>query len=140
MKKENEQKLFKRFPTIFPKGRDVNPRRSLMNYGISVSDGWYDLIWKLCEDIEKKSKKVYAVQVKEKFGQLRFYLEGEVTRGILNLEIEAEQKSYSICEQCGKEGKLRMDLCWKRTLCDECYNQVIRNIKSKIANVKIREL
>lgn len=32
-----------------------------------------------------------------------------------------EDNSKSICEICGKTGIIRMDMPWKRTLCDECY-------------------
>jgi len=32
-----------------------------------------------------------------------------------------EKKSGSVCEVCGKEGTIRRDMPWKRTLCDECY-------------------
>ena len=33
---------------------------------------------------------------------------------------EAEDKSYSTCEQCGADGETRSD-GWIRTLCDRCY-------------------
>jgi len=59
---------------------------------------------------------VVAVQVKEKFGQLRFYADGgdAYTRGVLSM---AEAMSYSMCEECGAPGVVRRGGWW-RTLCD----------------------
>lgn len=36
---------------------------------------------------------------------------------------EAENKSSTICEICGRQGSLRADLPWMKTLCDEHYNR-----------------
>ncbi len=58
------------------------------------------------------------LQVKEKFGGLRFYVQGsnDFFDGMICM---AEQASYTICEQCGKPGKPRSG-GWILTLCDEC--------------------
>jgi hypothetical protein len=42
-----------------------------------------------------------------------------------------EDKSKTICENCGKEGTIRMDMPWKRTLCDECYNNYLEKLDEK---------
>ena len=65
-----------------------------------------------------------AVQVKEKFGYLHFYASG-FTDEMDELVTEAENKSATICETCSKPGKLRNDLPWKRTLCNDCYTEHI---------------
>jgi hypothetical protein len=76
MNKENTNKLWEKYPIIFS-GRYLSLQESLIPFGFECGDGWYDLINKLCEDvttlIENKNIKVTAVQVKEKFGGLRFY-------------------------------------------------------------------
>ena len=59
-----------------------------------------------------------ASQVKEKFGTLRFYMTS-ATSEMYDLVQEAEEKSATICENCGKPGKLRSG-GWIRCLCDEC--------------------
>lgn len=59
-----------------------------------------------------------AAQVKEKFGLLRMYLENG-TDSMYNQIHIAEEKSQYICEECGKEGKLRPGN-YIRTLCDKC--------------------
>jgi len=46
-----ENKLFKKYPKLFPKGRKVNPKESLLCFGFECGDGWYWLIDKLSETI-----------------------------------------------------------------------------------------
>lgn len=59
---------------------------------------------------------VVAIQVKEKFGTLRFYYGGgdDVIRGI---ERMADSMSAVMCEECGAPGRSRRG-GWIRTLCD----------------------
>jgi hypothetical protein len=59
---------------------------------------------------------VTAVQVKEKFGTLRFYYDGgdDYIRGLVSM---AESMSAVTCEECGNLGKSRRG-GWIRTLCD----------------------
>ena len=50
MRKELEQKLVERYPNWFnPKG-DI--RYTAMPRGFEHEDGWFDLILRLCEDLE----------------------------------------------------------------------------------------
>ena len=58
---------------------------------------------------------VVALQVKEKFGTLRFYTSGgdQYTRGV---ESMADAMSSVTCEECGNAGKL-LTTGWYRTLC-----------------------
>jgi hypothetical protein len=131
MNKENTQKLFNRFSFYKPQ-RPVT--QSLMGFGFECGDGWFDLIWKLSEDIENELKNedsriqikqrlkddppFEVIQVKEKFGELRFYANGGNDK-IQDLIDSAERKSVQICENCGKPGKTRGE-GWITTLCDEC--------------------
>lgn len=67
-------------------------------------------------DISEPIPQVIAVQIKEKFGTLRFYYDGgdEYCRGV---ESMAEFMSAKTCEECGSPGKSRHG-GWIRTLCD----------------------
>lgn len=67
--------------------------------------------------VTEKIRQVVAVQVKEKFGGLRFYYEGG-DEYINGLSAMAESMSYVTCETCGKPGKSTSD-GWIRTLCEE---------------------
>ena len=61
--------------------------------------------------------RVCASQVKEKWGTLRFYMQGG-TEEMHEFIRESEQKSAVTCELCGKLGTIR-NQGWVRTLCDE---------------------
>ena len=61
-----------------------------------------------------------VVQVKEKFGTLRFYCSG--TDAIYKYIQLAERLSSVTCEDCGKPGKAN-DSGWIRTQCDACRNR-----------------
>jgi len=66
------------------------------------------------KDLEYMKSPV-AVQVKEKYGTLRFYYDGG-DRFIDGLEFMAESMSAVTCEVCGNPGKL-VGGGWVRTLC-----------------------
>jgi len=89
-----------------------------------VGLGWFPLIKDLITDLIELGWNKEVCQVKEKFGGLRFYINAatsEVHKRISQAEIE----SMNICEVTGKPGKLRTDIGWYRTLCDEEYNKII---------------
>jgi hypothetical protein len=128
MNEELTQKLFNRFSFFSPQ---KSPRRSLMGFGFECGDGWFDIIWELCEDIERElnlfnvsqrakeelsGQRFEVIQVKEKFGTLRFYT-NYTTENIETLIQKAEEKSAKTCEICGEPGTQRYD-GWVQTLCD----------------------
>lgn len=51
MRKELQDKLYADYPLIF-KEKDSDPRTSPMAWGVSVGDGWYTLIDRLCLTIQ----------------------------------------------------------------------------------------
>ena len=65
---------------------------------------------------EETLKVPVAVQVKEKFGGLRFYVQAATDKHY-NFISFAESMSYRTCESCGADGKTYTD-GWHRTLCD----------------------
>ena len=138
MTKELEEKLFKRFSFFHP---EASIQESLMAFGFECDDGWFDIIWQLCESLEKENKRMIdelepndktklllqkgepalfrVVQVKEKFGTLRFYTDLS-SDGMEKLIRKAEKKSCITCEVCGKPGVLMARGYWYKTLCTEC--------------------
>jgi hypothetical protein len=58
-----------------------------------------------------------VLQVKEKFGGLRFYVNHRMDAILQRIEI-GELESLRTCEVCGKPGKWREGGCI-RTVCDE---------------------
>jgi hypothetical protein len=65
---------------------------------------------------EETLKVPVAVQVKEKFGGLRFYVQAATDRHYNYISF-AESMSYRTCEQCGAPGKRYTD-GWHQTLCE----------------------
>jgi hypothetical protein len=71
----------------------------------------------LKEDMDNEAARVpVAVQVKEKFGGLRFYVQAATDKHYNYISF-AESMSYVTCEKCGSPGKRYTD-GWHTTLCD----------------------
>ncbi len=86
-------------------------------------EGWSCLLDSLCLVIENriknaKLKEMHAIQIKEKFGTLRFYmtLSEDYIDGAIDM---AERQSANICEVCGKHGTLEKSHGWWKTLCED---------------------
>jgi hypothetical protein len=97
--------------------------KTSMAWGFSHGDGWFDLVWGLCEQIEavaKDSTHFKVSQVKQEFGGLTFLIDGEGSfdDAIMDRIKVAERRSYRICEECGQLGLLRADGLWK-ALCED---------------------
>jgi hypothetical protein len=125
MRKELDDKLVAKYPKIFA-DRHAPMTQTCMCWGFDCADGWYFLIDNLCACIQGyidhnshlNIPQVVAMQVKEKFGTLRFYISGgdELTRGMVWL---ADYMSGRICEICGKEGKVEVIHGWYECRCSE---------------------
>lgn len=113
----------------------------------------YDMCKEITEVLETAEEPVHIVvdQIKEKYGTLRFYyhFEGlkpeiqavdfmglgsmrimpgrdDVHQKISEIVVKYEDISGEVCETCGREGAVRTDLQWIRTLCDTCYSKLRR--------------
>jgi hypothetical protein len=116
MNEITHDQLVEKFPQVFRKIKHVE-----------CDSGWYPLLFDLFNLIEgyfiwgqlstDTIEEIYAVQVKEKFGLLRVYL-NETTPFIDGAIHLAEYMSGRICEECGMPGQLRGGN-WIQTLCDE---------------------
>ena len=80
---------------------------------------------KLMEEAEEKIP--VAVQVKEKFGGLRFYLD-RATEQQYNYVTFAESMSYRTCEVCGDSGDYYTD-GWHQVLCEKHAKEMGREKK-----------
>jgi len=120
MTPELVEKIYAVAPQLY-KEKDWPPQKSLMAFGLAVGDGWYQLIFNLSVELEARHSEefpVTAIQVKEKYGGLRFYV-GYASDEMQKLIDEAESASYTICEDCGAPGKASGN-AWIRTLCEKC--------------------
>jgi len=146
MNEKLQSDLVKAYPKIF---KDVggDPKVTCMADGIQCNDGWYDLLDTLCHTMQRwcdgentryitetdkyefvvegdpEYVQVVASQVKEKLGELRFYVDGgdATTQGIIQM---AENMSSRICELCGSPAKTNRDSGWMHTTCDSCNKRI----------------
>lgn len=125
MKTELEQQLINDFPQLF-QGKDKPPTESLMCFGCDCGDGWYGLIREVCEQITETLSKTQNSedfcfsQIKEKYGQLRIYV-NDYSDEIAEILDKAEEKSATICEDCGTtENVTQNTLGWISSLCPTC--------------------
>ena len=121
-----EKKLYKKYPKIF-RQRKLPMSQTCICWGLECGDGWYFLIDHLCGllqwDIDRNEhEQIEAVQVKEKFGTLRFYTNGadEKQDGMISF---AEDLSGYICEECGSTDKVTQTKGWIITLCKSCMDK-----------------
>jgi len=123
MDKEFDDQLVGEFPNLY-RDRHASMHVSCMCWGFDVDNGWNELIYDLSVNLERlilelpeaERADCKASQVKEKFGGLRFYMDG-ATDEMRELISIAEALSYHICETCGFQGGLRKG-GWMKTLCD----------------------
>jgi len=76
------------------------------------------------------------VQVKEKFGTLRFYVDGGTPEMHNYIEF-AEAMTSRVCEVCGSPGKSRND-GWVRVLCDK-HNREQEEKNAEPERIALRE-
>jgi hypothetical protein len=109
MRKEFEEKLVRRWPTW--SDLQANPMSSAMARGFECGDGWFNILWGLCVELEplvaelerETGERFSVVQVKEKFGTLRFYVSQHT--GAIDERIEAAAlEALRTCEVCGRPG------------------------------------
>jgi hypothetical protein len=127
VKDELEQKLVERWPRWFNVTGDI--RQTRMVDGFAHGDGWFYLLWRLCEDLEplvaelekQTGQQFEVLQVKEKFGGLRFYV-NQHTYAIGERIQKAVQDSFQTCELCGRPGHLFQSPSLA-VRCDECAQE-----------------
>ena len=81
-----------------------------------VGAGWHGLVEELF-DLSQKEK-FEVIQVKEKFGMLRIYLQGANEEMYKKIET-LERRSSTMCEVCGEKGKGISVGGWRKTRCEE---------------------
>lgn len=132
MKDELENNLVKEFPNLY-KQTSLSPQETCMCWGFCCGDGWEKIIYNLSKKITELDPNVEAVQVKEKFGGLRFYI-GSVIQDkadeVYDAISEAESESFKTCEYCGtKENVTTKGPGWIKTLCNDCRKERSKKIE-----------
>lgn len=105
MTPEHDRALCEAFPRLY-RERHAPVTESGMGWGFACGDGWFSILWELSRAISGHAERAgldpVVRQVKEKFGELRVYVEGgddEIER----LVEEAVELSRGTCGACGRE-------------------------------------
>jgi len=88
----------------------------------NVGEGWHEIIRTLEEKLNAIDPEFELLQVKEKFGGLRYYAhtsqpdQGTNFHQLISL---AEEATFHTCEQCGKPAETHSYRGWLKTFCEE---------------------
>jgi len=87
--------------------------------GFDPPYGWLEIVSRLHARL-LDNPHYRIVQVKEKFGGLRFYTQG-ITEEQRHLVRAAEKESLTVCQGCGSREEVEMrNHGWVATLCADC--------------------
>jgi hypothetical protein len=127
MRPDLDEALVRDFPCLFRLRHELRdgPREPI-SFGFEIEDGWEPIVRRLAEKLEPIAREttLRAVQVKEKNGGLRFYVEhGALPEDVVGMVraavAEARDQSARTCELCGGDGVLR-GTHHVQTLCAQC--------------------
>ena len=80
MKAELQKQLYERYPSIFA-DKNKRPTETLICFGCECGGGWFDLLDECCAELTRIEEEcgliTKVVQIKEKYGTLRFYVTGD---------------------------------------------------------------
>ena len=128
------RKLCKRYPfLIFRDWRTgkKDPRPYDFTWLDDMEPGWRKAFGiQMCEEIRQDLikhnflNKYYIIQIKEKFGELRWY-DGGIPIGSKVWDIIEKYSDISThtCYVCGAPGKIINDNGWLVTMCSDCYKK-----------------
>jgi hypothetical protein len=120
----DEDKIYSEFETFMETTYPEFFKHQLYG-GFSIGIGWFQLLRDLFAKIneyvvsERNNGNVIEMrvaQIKEKFGELRVYVDGADDH-IAHLIREAEKVAYATCELCGKPAT-HTKKGWLQRLCD----------------------
>lgn len=96
----------------------------IINCPLAIGEGWSSIVYYLCSFLQFHTDRndrpqIKAVQIKEKFGGLRFYTEShyDFAHGAISF---AESLSDKTCEYCGSMEDVGKTRGWITTICRSC--------------------
>jgi len=105
-------------------------------FGSECGEGWHRIILDTHNKLKYVDPNYTIVQIKEKFGGLRYYFDASVEYGSIQQHImddivrAAEHEASITCEKCGEQGwdkgvETRSDRGWYYTYCKECSDGAV---------------
>jgi hypothetical protein len=113
-----KQELLLKYPKIFEFTHPTN---------IYIPKMWIPLVDNLCQELQEygdqNNVQIDCVQVKEKFGSLRFYLDKYLvtTEEIIS---KYEKQSRELCQECGTTEDIIRTSGWITYLCESCAHKL----------------
>jgi len=105
MKKQHIRRLQADFPSLYPRPAQW-----------ACGDGWFDLVYELSAKLARIPG-TEITGIKQKYGELRIDMRGHDAMAD-QLILEAEERSATICELCGRPGRTIQTSALLKTLCD----------------------
>ena len=128
---EENKKIINEYPFLRSMWWDRDTQSYKWDYKTTVLDdvpqGWEDLILCMAEDIKpllKESNQLFdffAIEVKEKFGGLRFYHNCKCPEEVDEIINDYSILSENVCVRCGKPDALIVPTGWVLPWCRDCY-------------------
>ena len=134
--KEQNKALCKKYPFLIPRNRLTDEVTEDYDYDYTeldaMPDGWRKSFGeKMCSEImneliaEDFVNEYRIIQIKEKYGGLRWYSNG--SKAIDDIIRKYEGISFRTCIQCG-EPATRMTTGWISPYCDNCCPTTVHNV------------
>lgn len=119
MRQELKDLLVHKYKTLFTK----YTKNSDTDYqdGFRLSDGWFQLIDEMCNELSKLKQPIDILGMKEKFGGLRVFHTYDLDA--LKISSKYEEASFKICDGCGDTGSLRNIKGLMVTSCEKCLER-----------------
>ncbi len=133
MNEQNSAELIRLGPNLYSRGEPTTP---FALFHFEVGDGWFELLKKMTTKVESELAvlpphirgTIRASQVKEKFGGLRFYMDGLHDNTLVDSFVgalkEAEDTASITCETCGNPGVCRSTRGWISVTCDTHFEEL----------------
>ena len=103
-----------------------------------VGKGWAKIIDMLYDELPIP-KKLQVWQVKQKVGELRFYV-SSATKDEYAIINNATKLSRITCEDCGKPAKVKtLGAYWLVCLCDDCFDVAEQHRLAAYYNVEKKD-
>ena len=133
-KRTENQQLIERYPFIRPQ-HSLSGAHSIGFESTVLDDmpvGWRtafgeDLCKEIMEELVRNNcvDSYQVLQIKEKYGELRWYSQGGTERIHREIVPKYERMSRRICIQCGQPATL-VSKSWVTPLCNACVEQILR--------------
>ena len=93
----------------------------------SCPTGWENIVYNLTKDLLQIWPDMHVMQVKQKFGGLRYYFNTEppddLRQRVYKKVDEAEKQARNACEKCGRAGLPTYIGSWLLVLCSKCKEE-----------------